>query len=121
MNATATRHEIRIEGWAPTPLNRLLGNHHAAARLKKLDREYVILHARLARVSRATGRRRVSLRITLPPRQRRWDPDALWKSSLDALVHANMLRDDCPKWCELGQVEYVRGAALATVIVLEEV
>ena len=43
-------------------------------------------HALEAGIPRATGRRRVSLHIVLAPRQRAGDPDAFWKSTLDALV-----------------------------------
>ncbi len=116
------RWEIAISAWRPASLNELLrGGPWGAARLKRLDREHVFLYSRLARVPHAVGKRRVSLRITLPPKQRRWDIDALWKSLLDALVKASMLRDDNPKWCEMGGVEYTRGEELSTTIILEEV
>jgi hypothetical protein len=116
------RWEIAIDGWRPASLNELLrGGPWGAHRLKKRDREYVALFANLARVPRATVRRRVSLRIVLPPKQRRWDGDALWKSLLDACVRAGLLKDDGPKWCELGEIVYQRGTSLATTIILEDI
>ena len=60
-------------------------------RLKKADREVVGLHARLSGIPPATGRRRVSLVLTLAPRQRGGDPDAYWKSTLDALTACGLL------------------------------
>jgi hypothetical protein len=120
--ASGKRWEIFVDGWRPASLNELLkGGPWGAHRLKRRDREYVVLFANLARVPRATAKRRVSLRITLPPKQRRWDGDALWKSLLDACVHAGLLKDDGPKWCELGGVDYVRGKALSTTIVVEDI
>jgi hypothetical protein len=116
------RWEIVIDGWRPASLNELLrGGPWGAHRLKRRDREYVVLFANLARVPRATAKRRVSLRIVLPPKQRRWDEDALWKSLLDACVLAGLLKDDDPKWCELGGVDYVRGKALSTTIIVEDI
>jgi hypothetical protein len=116
------RWEIFVDGWRPASLNELLrGGPWGAHRLKRRDREYVVLFANLARVPRAAAKRRVSLRITLPPKQRRWDGDALWKSLLDACVRAGLLKDDGPKWCELGGVDYVRGKALSTTIIVEDI
>jgi hypothetical protein len=115
------RWDVFVDGWRPASLNELLrGGPWGAHRLKRRDREYVALFANLARVPRATAKRRVSLRITLPKGQRRWDGDALWKSLLDALVHAGLLKDDNPKWCQIGGVEYLRGTTLSTAILLED-
>jgi Holliday junction resolvase RusA-like endonuclease len=63
----------------------------------------------------------VSLQIILPPRERRCDPDAYWKSTLDALVHAKMLINDSSVWVELGSVDFDRTSGnRATRILLEE-
>jgi Holliday junction resolvase RusA-like endonuclease len=59
-----------------------------------------ILRARL-------GKRRMSFRIVLSPRDRRCDHDNLFKSVLDSLVHAGLLREHRPDWLEPGPVEYV--------------
>jgi hypothetical protein len=113
--------EIFIDSFRPASLNELLrGGPWGAHRLKRRDREYVALFANLARVPRATAKRRVSLRIVLPPKQRRWDCDAMWKSLCDACVYAGLLKDDGPSWCQLGEVEYVRGTTLSTTIILED-
>jgi hypothetical protein len=55
----------------------------------------------------------------LGPRQRGADPDAYWKSLLDALVHAGLLVDDSPKWCELGPVRFERECRRKPAIQLE--
>jgi Holliday junction resolvase RusA-like endonuclease len=69
----------------------------------------------------AAGKRRVSLTLTLAPRQRGADPDAYRKSLLDALTHAGMLLDDNRQGVELGPVQFIRGEHKATAILLEDV
>jgi len=114
-------HTLTVDGWHPARLNQLLAHWAVRARLKRADREMVALHARLAGVPPATGKRRVSLVLTLGPRQRGGDPDAYWKSVLDALVHAGLLLDDNRQGVELGRVAFRRGEIKATRIVLEDV
>jgi hypothetical protein len=116
-----TRHEFTVPGWHPARLNQLLGHWARAHRLKKTDGEIIALHAHLAGIPRASGRRRVSLTITLAPRQRAGDPDCYWKSALDGLVRAGLLVDDNRQNVELGPVEFDRGPARATTVLLEEV
>jgi hypothetical protein len=58
------------------------------------------------RLQRATGKRRVDIVVMLGKGQRTTDPDALWKSSLDALKVNWLLVDDSPKWCEMGTVTF---------------
>jgi hypothetical protein len=77
-------------------------------------------YARLARILPAKGKRRVSLHLTLAPRQRAADPDAFWKSTLDALVAAELLTDDNRQSVELGTVTFDRGPARRTVITLAD-
>jgi hypothetical protein len=122
MNETTLINTYRIEipGWVPTPLNQLMGHWRGRWGRKKQDKAMVLVHAWKAGIPLATGRRRVSLAITLPPGQRRWDPDCFWKSCNDALVAARLLVDDSPKWCELGTVSYERTGTLSTVIILED-
>ena len=62
----------------------------------------------------------MSLEITLAPRQRAGDPDAYWKSLLDALVRARLLVDDRRQYVELGAVTFARGKAKRTVVTLED-
>jgi hypothetical protein len=115
-------HVVTIPGWRPALLNELMGRHpHAVARRKRVDRDLVAGYCRLAELPGAAGRRRVSLVITLGPRGRECDPDAPWKSLLDALVQAGALVDDSADWCELGTVAHARGPSLATAITLEDV
>jgi hypothetical protein len=115
------RHILEIPGWHPTRLNNLFGHWVRCHRLKKADRETVGLYARMVGIPRAKGKRRVSLVLTLAPRQRAADPDAWWKSVLDALVQAGLLVDDNRQGCELGSVTFRRGRQRATTIILEDV
>lgn len=118
--------EIPIDGWRPAVVNELLGCHYMkAARLKKLDRDHVILFSRLhgRRIPPPMGKRRVSLRITLPKGQRRWDVDALLKSTLDACKHAQLIIDDNEDHAEWGGVEYLRNRQArecSTVVIVED-
>jgi hypothetical protein len=116
---TLGRWEITIPGWCPTPLNGLLRGRGALSCRKRRDRDYVTLFARLARIPRAEGRRRLSSSITLPPGHRRWDGVAFHKSLLNACVHAGLLKGDSPRWCEVGTVACARGGALETVLIIE--
>jgi Holliday junction resolvase RusA-like endonuclease len=116
------RYAFTIDGWRPAALNELLkGGPYGAARLKRRDREYVWGYSRKAGVPRAKGPRRVSLAIQLPPRQRRWDIDALQKSTLDACVFARILVDDRDLYAEWGGVTYTRGPRLETTIIIEDI
>lgn len=116
----AGRHEFTIPGFRPATINELTkkGNHFSASRLKKRDRLAVALHSR--HVPKAIRRRRVSVEVTLAGRMRVVDPDALHKSTLDALVAAGLLVDDSPAWVEIGPMVQIRGAAKATRIILDD-
>ena len=112
---------IRINGWHPTPLNKLIGVHWAtASKRKKSDRQVISQVECERRLRWASGHRRVKLTIFLEPRQRAADPDAYWKSLLDALVHSKLLIDDSRTHCTLGGVEFCRAKEAATVIELED-
>lgn len=113
-------HRLTIPGLAPT-VNRLMrGTIRRRIRIAKAWRFAVAVCAVRDRIPHATGKRRVSLEITLGPRQRGPDPDNLWKANLDALVHAHLLIDDDRHHVELGPVEYGRGPAAETTVVLED-
>lgn len=116
---------LYIPSWSPATVNQLVNGHWARRnRLKKSDKEIVAAYARLAGLAPAVGRRRVSLHQIVPPGKRRADPDAAWKSLLDALVAAGLLRDDGPRWCVLGGVTYSRSDARevwGTLVVLEDI
>jgi hypothetical protein len=113
-------HRIELPGFAPVLLNQLLHCHWAvAAKRKKAWTRTIGLFS--DNVPRAAGKRRVSLVVTLPPRGRKFDPDAPWKALLDALVRLGLLVDDSPKWVELGSVTFERGPSKATTIILEDI
>lgn len=112
---------VRIAGWHPARINELLGDWRRASRRKKQDRVAIALPVSLAKVPRATGKRRVSVEIVLGPRQRGGDPDAYHKSLLDALKHCGAILDDRRQCVELTPVTYSRGPQRATVVTLEDV
>lgn len=121
LDLPASSWTIRIPDWWPTPLNQLINRHHMAAhRLKKTDAQLIQLMAQRQGVPAATGKRRVSLVIILPPRRRAPDPDAFWKSLLDGLVGAGLLRNDSQHWVECSPVEFARGKRLCSYVTLEE-
>ncbi len=109
---------IDIPHWHPARLNDLLGHWAKAARLKKGDRELVAHYAK--GVPTAKGKRRIGLRITLGKGERGGDVDAFWKSSLDALRHCGVIKDDSKEWTEITPVAYDRGPVRSTRIFVEE-
>jgi Holliday junction resolvase RusA-like endonuclease len=110
--------KITIPNWRPVLRNEADKMHWAIRlRRKKLDEEMIMAFAQ--HTSLATGKRRVSLQITLGKGQRKFDVDAPWKNVLDGLVKCERLIDDNTKWCELGGVTFQRGIQ-KTVIVLED-
>jgi Holliday junction resolvase RusA-like endonuclease len=119
--APPTLHRLVIPAWHPARLNQWDGRHWSTrSRAKRCDRSIVAGYALQQRIPPATGKRRVSLVITLAPRQRAGDPDAYFKTVNDALVHAGLLLDDNRQGVELGTVEFLRGLARETEIVLED-
>lgn len=114
-------HSLVLEGWHPTRLNRLVGCHWGTrSKRKRLDRQRVAVEALVQKIPKATGKRRVELVLTLAPRQRAGDPDAYWKSLLDALVAAGLLTSDNRQGVELGAVRFERARSRRTFIVLIE-
>lgn len=114
-------HTLRINGWHPHRLNELLTGHWAARyRRKQEDHAIVALEALAQQIPQAEGKRRISIELILGPRQRGGDPDAYWKSCLDALVGCGLLCDDSRRYVELGPVTFARGPRRATVITLED-
>lgn len=107
VNLSSADVEIYIPRWHPATLNSLLKNRWAASRLKRADRE--MLWAYSVGKSKAIGMRRVELTIILRRGQRAADPDAQWKSLLDALKHAGLLLEDNRQNVELAPVSYERG------------
>ncbi len=113
--------QLVIPGWRPAALNQYVGRHWAVGhRLKKQDNQTVRLTALLQGLRPATSKRRVSVQVTLGKRQRPRDPDACWKSLLDALVAARLLTDDDAEGVQLGDFTYERGEQMQTRITLED-
>jgi hypothetical protein len=117
----AERFALRIERWHPTRLNALLGHPMHRARLKKADAQLIAYACRDDDVTRATVPREVRVAIVLGPRQRAGDPDAYWKSLLDALVRAGAVVDDSRRWVRLLPVQFDRAEAPATILQLNDV
>lgn len=112
---------VAVLHWHPTPLNKLITCHWGTAHVRKqADARRVADEMALAGVPEAKGKRRVGLKIILGPRQRAADPDAYWKSTLDALVACKRLVNDSREWVELGAVEFGRGKNKETVIELAD-
>ena len=101
---------LRIDGWHPAAHNsHSHGQHYMVrARIKEGDRDLVIAEAGRQKLIPATGRRRVDLLIVLKKGQIAPDPDAFWKSALDALVKAKLLTKDTRKGVVQGSVDYKR-------------
>lgn len=114
------RHTLWVPHWHPAPLNQLVGHRMKAGRLKKTDRDMVAAYALLQRTPKASGKRRVQLEIVLGKGQRKHDPDAFFKSLLDALVKAELLVDDSDRWVVCDPVVYSRGREWGSRIVLVE-
>ncbi len=112
---------VAIAGWHPARLNHLMRGHWSNGhRLKRLDKNLVALSVLGAGVPRAEDRRKVELTIVLGPRMRGGDPDAYWKSLLDALVACGALKGDSKEWVEYEQPTYARSAQHATLIQITE-
>lgn len=113
---------ITISEWNPATINQLLAGHWSkGAKLKKHDKRIVWTASLECKVPKATVKRLVGLTINLGKGQRACDPDAYWKSLLDALVKCGMLVNDSPKWVELLPVKYTRdGGKKHTIITLTD-
>jgi Holliday junction resolvase RusA-like endonuclease len=113
---------LMIPGWMPVPLNKMLGHHWGTATKHKRADRLVVKAAVLAyHVPRAEVRRRVTVLVVLPKGKRAPDPDALYKSLLDAMVEAGALVNDSYRWVVADPVEFARGDKLTTFVTLEDV
>ena len=112
---------LEITGWNPAGLNAITKDKiRAGIRLKKADKELVAMEAIKQATPRATGRRRVDTLIILEPGQRACDPDAYFKSSLDALKNAGLLKGDSDKWVDFSKPRFVRSVEKSTVFTLTD-
>lgn len=113
------KHELRLPGFIPTTVNELMRSVGKRIRAKRGDRDLVIFYSRLQGIPAAQGKRRVDVTIT-KPNGKFPDPDAIFKSLLDALVHARMLLDDDAEHVVLGPITFERGER-STLVVLEDI
>lgn len=119
--ATAGRSwTLRIPGWRPTPLNRLLGHWAKGARRKKADAEMIVFAVMMGGIPAATEKRTVRLHVVWGPGQRKTDKDSFAKSLLDALQLAGAIRGDSERWVSFPEPTYSRGDELVTFITIEE-
>lgn len=119
---TPTIWTLCIPGWHPTPLNKLLTSHWAAAgRLKDKDKLIVGNAVRAYSIPPADTKRRVELTVIYPKGQRMFDKDAFDKSLHDALVTTGAIKNDSPAWLEAAEPVYARGDSLCSYITIQEV
>jgi len=112
---------LKLEGWLPHSLNKLMNSHWAVRRgLKQGDKDQIRKACLVYGVPKAEGRRHVSVLIVLPKGRRALDADNVYKGMLDGLVEAEVLRNDSHVWCTWSPVHYARGDRLVTFITLED-
>jgi hypothetical protein len=112
---------IVINRWHPPTLNELTrGKLRARIRLGKSARNMIAVHALLAGVEPAEGKRRVTLHLALGPGRRGADVDAYLKALLDGLKDCRAIRDDSHHWCEIAPIRYARAVIDSTTILLED-
>lgn len=112
---------LYLYGYHPPTVNELLGNWRVAAKRKKACVNIMWQSCLEQKLVKASGKRMVSIIITTAKKGRRPDPDAYYKSTLDALVKCNMLVDDSSKWCEHSQTLITTGEKNLTTIILTDI
>lgn len=116
------KYEVWIDEWRPESLNVLLKAHWAERkRMKDEDKMFVKAYCLRHKVPPATGKRRVSIHITLTGRMKQFDDDNMRKSLHDALVACGMLTDDNRAGVEQGEITYSRSPDWGTKITLEDI
>jgi Holliday junction resolvase RusA-like endonuclease len=110
-----------VENWRPVGLNELI-RLHWAARSRRLKADYARVAAAClgAGVTRAKGKRRVSLAFVLAGRDKVRDEDNELKAVYDSLTKCGALVDDSPSWLTRGPVVSGRGQSRRTVLTLED-
>lgn len=111
---------VIIYDWLPPTANRLFrGKLRRRMHLEKESRSFFAVYCELFEVPRATGKRRVTVRVESAAR-RLADPDAYLKASHDGLVACGRLVDDSSRYLEIGTPAVERGPRLKVEILLEE-
>jgi Holliday junction resolvase RusA-like endonuclease len=117
-----TSWEIIIPGWTPPSLNSLLYRHWSVARkTKQKAMDQVAACCLEAGVTRAIGKRRVAITVTVGQLSHRQDADNVSKAILDGLKHAGALVDDGPDWCDQTTPCVVLGDHRGTKIRIEDI
>jgi len=112
---------MEIPGWHPCALNKLVhSHHHRASSFKAKDREIVARACLVYAIPAAEARRSVEIHLVFAKGARACDPDAYWKSLLDALVHARALKNDSMDWVVCRPPAYSRGERQTSFITLQE-
>jgi hypothetical protein len=101
-----------VPRWYPLYSNKLLRTHRCKrAEANRFAGDVLRAEAFAQAVPQATTRRRVTLYLAWPPKERRCDYDAPLKVGLDGLVLSGLLLDDGPRGMPCGAlVEFVDGA-----------
>ena len=116
-------HTITITNYRPPRTNELYRGRFCKRMAQERECAQFIAHYGRD-LPKATGKRRVSLSVTLARRQRLPDADEQsLKAVLDGLVRAELLRGDSRQWCECRPTEFVlsQQPRPQTVITLEDV
>ncbi len=110
--------EIIIPNFLPVSLNVLMRTHWAKrGKARKELTDFLAVYGR--DVPKATGKRRVTIKLTRSGRGRLRDADGIPKLILDGLVCCGLLVDDSQKWCEC-TASYEHGDKRETRILLED-
>lgn len=120
---TPTLWTVWVERWHPNSINECRGKHwEVEARIKRKMTDLLIAYRVANGIPRATGKRRVSLRLTFPPGARRPDKGNLRKLFDDACKRAGLIKDDGPLWLEAPEPEYneLRSVVWGTEITIAE-
>ena len=102
---------LYLPNYTPTSVNKLLSMHWGSrGKVKRGDMDIIAHFASVQKLPRATGRRKVTIRVVWPRGARMPDPDNIKKVLLDGFVAASLLVDDSIKWCQVEPIEYFRHA-----------
>ena len=110
---------LNIPGWRPALANELDRGWRQAHKLKTRDYDNCYRAMIAYAVPAAAGPRSVLCFIAGPFR-RLPDPDAPWKSLLDALKRAGAIKDDSAQWCRFSPAVFSRARAIETTLIIED-
>ncbi len=116
------RYTLTIANWNPPTLNATLGRHWRKAHKAKVDTANLLAAEALNQgVPKATGKRRVSLRVSGWARGGRLpDGDSMDKCFLDAAVRSGLLTDDDAKGLDGRMTVVIERGPKFTEITLED-